>query len=146
MNSPLQLESSRLVAITIKETGCEDKPKSDVVTATTTLLTREGDPRSWRVQLQVKFGGTEKEPTAVVCCEVEIDGDFRVHKEYPEEAIPRLVGVNGASILFGSVRELIAGLSGRMESGVFLLPSVSFYEPKKKTPRKQGKNSISPKS
>ncbi|MCH7226701.1 hypothetical protein [Haloferula sp. A504] len=141
MNSPLQLERSRLVAITVKETGREETSKPDVVTATTTLLTREDDPRAWRVQLKVKFGGNEKEPTASVCGEVEIEGDFRVRNEYPEEAIPRLVGVNGASILFGSVRELIAGLSGRMESGVYLLPSVSFYEPKKKaakstTPRK----------
>lgn len=102
--------------------------------------------RSWRVVLKVQFGGTESKPTAQVCGVIDIEGDFRVHEEFPEDTIPRLVSVNGASILFGSAREIIAGLSGRMGVGVYLLPSVSFYEPKNKTPRKKAKSAATRKS
>lgn len=146
MNSPLQLETSRLLAVELRPTSCDKLPEKDLVTAETTLLHQEEDMRSWRVVLKVQFGGTESKPTAQVCGVIDIEGDFRVHEEFPEDTIPRLVSVNGASILFGSAREIIAGLSGRMGVGVYLLPSVSFYEPKNKTPRKKAKSAATRKS
>lgn len=143
MTSPLQLERSHLLGITVMPTGCEELPDEDVVTAETTLFYREEDPRSWRVKLTVSFGNAEGKPTAKVRGKVEIEGDFRVHEAYQKENVPQLVGVNGASILFGSVRETVAALTGRMECGVYLLPSVSFHAPQKPSSRKKAKKAAS---
>jgi hypothetical protein len=52
-----------------------------------------------------------------------------------------MVHVNGASILYGSLREMIAGLSGRTTHGVYLLPSVSFVDLEEEAEIKKGTSS-----
>ncbi len=128
MNSPLQLKNSHLVGITLHRAGETVVPDGQV--AAKTALFRRGDAeREFRVHLHVKFGGSREKPTAPVVGEVEMVGEFEVHPDFPADQVERLVWVNGSSILFGSVREIVAGLSGRTEGGSYLLPSISFHAP-----------------
>lgn len=83
--------------------------------------------RKWRVQLGVKFkakGAT----VAAHCGEVTYVGLFTVVEDFPLEKMYRLIGVDAPSILYSSIRELLALLTGRSSNKTVLLPTVSFIE------------------
>jgi preprotein translocase subunit SecB len=56
-------------------------------------------------------------------------GVFLVLNGYPEEKIERLVKVNGPSMLYGALREIVKALTSRGPYGAIVLPSPSFYLP-----------------
>jgi preprotein translocase subunit SecB len=87
----------------------------------------EENQRRWRVQLGVKFKAKD---TAVAAHYGEITyvGIFTVIEGYPNEKMNRLIGVNAPSILYSSIRELVALLTGRGSTRMVLLPTVSFIE------------------
>jgi preprotein translocase subunit SecB len=62
----------------------------------------------------------------------EIVGFLFVHPEFPEDRIERLVKTNGASMLFGALREIIRDSTARGPHSALFLPSTSFYEPETK--------------
>jgi len=62
----------------------------------------------------------------------EIVGFLLVHPEFPEDRIERLVKTNGASMLFGALREIIRDSTARGPYSALFLPSTSFYEPETK--------------
>ena len=128
MNSPLQLEASHLIHLSIRRTSLDQVVENDTMEVKSECAHRMDSGRHWSVLLKIGFGGTEETPTAPVAGHAEIEGFFVVNESFPEEKIEQLVTTNGASILFGSLREMIAGLSGRTSNGTFLLPSVSFYQ------------------
>jgi preprotein translocase subunit SecB len=83
--------------------------------------------RRWRVQLGVKF----KAKGATVAAhsgEVTYVGIFTVDDDFPLEKMYRLIGVDAPSILYSSIRELVALLTGRGQTKTVLLPAVSFIE------------------
>ena len=137
MNSPLQLEKSHLIRLEIRRTNIEQSADNDELLVNVSAGHRVDSERLWRVNLKVEFGGKESSPTSPISGVAEIEGFFAVHPEFPAEKVSKMVRVNGASILYGSLRELIAGLSGRTTHGVFLLPSVSFIEVDREEERKK---------
>ena len=60
---------------------------------------------------------------------VEIIGFFLVLPNFPEERIQRLVRTNGASMLYGAVREIVRDMTTRGPYLGVMLPSASFFEP-----------------
>ena len=58
--------------------------------------------------------------------EVHAVGVFRVLVGVPSEEVAKLVEVNGASLLFGAIRELVLNLSGRGPWPAVCLSTVSF--------------------
>jgi preprotein translocase subunit SecB len=83
--------------------------------------------RRWRVQLGVTF----KAKGAAVAAhrgEVTYVGIFTVVDEFPLEKMYRLIGVDAPSILYSSIRELVALLTGRSSTRTVLLPTVSFIQ------------------
>src|SRR5438477_2496975 len=68
--------------------------------------------RRWRVELRVKFNAKGVKHAAFKG-EVAYVGIFTVVDDYPEEKMYRLVGVDAPSILYSSIRELVALLTGR---------------------------------
>ena len=68
-------------------------------------------------------------------------GLFLVLNEYPQEKIERLVKVNGPSMLYGALREIVKAVTLRGPYGGIVLPSPSFYLPESlaKTPVEQAK-------
>lgn len=83
--------------------------------------------RTWRVQLNVKF----KPKVATIADhrgEVTYVGIFTAVEECPVEKMYRLIGVDAPSILYSSIRELVALLTGRGSTKTVLLPAVSFIE------------------
>lgn len=82
--------------------------------------------RRWRVQLGVKFK-PKGSGAAAHEGEVKYVGLFTVADEYSAEIMYRLIGVDAPSILYSSVRELVALLTGRSATKMVLLPAVSFF-------------------
>lgn len=83
--------------------------------------------RRWRVELGVKFKG-KGTAAAAHRGEVTYVGIFTVVDECPNEKMYRLIGVDAPSILYSSVRELVALLTGRGSTRIVFLPTVSFIE------------------
>ena len=82
--------------------------------------------RRWRIELGVTFSAKGVKRPAYKG-EVRYVGFFTVAGDYPSDKIPHLVAVTGPSILYSSIRELVALLTGRspLRPSV-LLPTVSF--------------------
>jgi preprotein translocase subunit SecB len=85
------------------------------------------NPRRWRIVLEVKFSAKGVKRPAHKG-EVAYVGIFTVAEDYPEDRMPRLVAVNAPSMLYSSIRELVALLTGRGPLRSVLLPTVSFIE------------------
>ena len=83
--------------------------------------------RRWRVQLTVTFNA-KGAAIAAHRGEVTYVGIFTIAEDYPAERMPRLIAVDAPSILYSSVRELVALLTGRGPSKIVLLPTVSFIQ------------------
>lgn len=86
------------------------------------------DKRDWNISLKLKYQPAAEANTPYRFV-TEIVGYFKVHDEFSEASIERLVKTNGPSILFGVLREVIRDTTARGPYSPVLLPSVSFYEP-----------------
>ena len=82
--------------------------------------------RRWRIELGVTFSAKGVKRPAYKG-EVRYVGFFTVAADYPDNKIPHLVAVTGPSILYSSIRELVALLTGRSPvRPSVLLPTISF--------------------
>lgn len=141
MNAPLQLERHRILEINLKATeGRVEKFTIDTKTEVA-LAQNQEDPHRWRVILRVDLIAP-KEGKASYTGRIVFEGFFRADSSLPEERIPKIIAVNGASILYGAARETIASLTARGPHPMVTLPAVSFFdvEVEKDTDKKsQGK-------
>lgn len=85
------------------------------------------DIRSWQLGVSVIFWSAGEKKEAGYSGEIELKGQFQVHPNY-EGDLGKLVLMNGGSILYSSIRELLLSLSGRAPHGPFYLPSISMEE------------------
>lgn len=97
----------------------------------TILVEEESDSSIYRVILRIAIENEEgkKAPYQVDICAY---GDFHVNEKVPAEDRPNLVTVNGCSMLYGAIRELVMTLTSRSSHGMLTLPSVNFLDKIKK--------------
>jgi preprotein translocase subunit SecB len=86
-------------------------------------LKHEKTDGCWRVVLKVEFGGKHPEQ-AVHNGQIEFEGLFDVHPEFPQDKVEELVRMNGGAILYGAVRELVLNLTARSKFGPFEMPTI----------------------
>src|SRR6266496_542622 len=126
-NAPLSLDASypTLIHVISDPEGSRDAAYD--VECDVQVGRSESNERRWRIQLGVKFKAKE---TAVAAHRGEVTyvGIFTVADDYPKEKMYRLIGVDAPSILYSSIRELVALLTGRSSKQTVLLPTVSFIE------------------
>ncbi len=126
-NAPLSLDASYSTLIHVISDPEGSRDAAYDVECDVQVGRSESNERRWRIQLGVKFKAKE---TAVAAHRGEVTyvGIFTVADEYPEEKMYRLIGVDAPSILYSSIRELVALLTGRTSTKTVLLPTVSFIE------------------
>ena len=90
------------------------------------VLRHKEDSRRWVVDLTVSLKGDA--PDAPYSGEFRVIGAFAVASGVSEEVMTKLVNVNGPTMLYSAVREMVAMLTGRAPHGPILLPSVSFVD------------------
>ena|SRR5579863_25584 len=102
------------------------------------------DRRQWNVIVRVNLKpADDKKPTYLGT--VEAVGHFEVNAEWPKEQVEKLVVVNGTSILYGSIRELVMTITARGPWPPIMLVSQSFvasYEQNKMSTGKASAGSI----
>jgi preprotein translocase subunit SecB len=84
--------------------------------------------RDWRVSLKLQHQ-PPAEANVPYRISAEMVGSFIVHPAYPEDRIEHFVKTNGASMLFGALREIVRATTARGPYPPLILPSTSFYEP-----------------
>lgn len=91
---------------------------------------REGqdeDPRDFLVNLEVVIDNKDGKP-APYGIDVGVVGVFNVLPSLAKERREDLVAVNGASILYGVIREIVLLLTSRFSTGALTLPSMNFED------------------
>lgn len=92
--------------------------------------TKEGqnkDPRDFLIDLEISIDNKEGKPTPYMV-DVGVVGIFNVLPSLPAERRRDLITVNGASILYGVVRELVLSLTSRFLAGPLTLPGMNFQD------------------
>jgi preprotein translocase subunit SecB len=112
------------------------------------------NPLKWHVKLSVDFRAAEQKPVSYEG-HINCEGYFTVtDAALSEQKQRKLVAVNAATILYSTVREVVATITARARNGKFLLPSVSFIDqgiilpddPKPETPQSEQVASAPPRS
>ena len=78
-----------------------------------------------RLHLRVPNDGEKKAPYDI---DLETVGYFDLIAEYPAHEREDIARVNGASLLFGVLREVLCSLSARFPQGLIVLPGVNFLD------------------
>jgi preprotein translocase subunit SecB len=81
----------------------------------------------YRVSLTVRLSRFDQR-TPAYTGEFVACGYFRVHPGYPSQKCANLVAVNGASLLYGAVREMVANLTARGPYPKVTLVSLNFND------------------
>lgn len=81
--------------------------------------------QSWRVALRVmqNVGPDRNAPYNFM---ISVLGDFEVHPKYPSEKAEQLVRINGCSVLYSTVREILKSAMARGPFPPLFLPTVHF--------------------
>lgn len=139
--SPLQLEAHHFTRIDISALEGEVERSDLRIGCTPSYAVDEDNPRRHRVSLKlVMEAKSDTWPPYVG--EVEVVGYFKVLDGWPEEKILELVSVNGPSVLYGAIREMILNLTGRFPHGAIQIPTVRFPPMEKEEPKKKAKKKV----
>jgi len=80
------------------------------------------------MQLGVKLTADKDKGTPLYTFEVEAVGIFTVRDAVPKDQVKKLVTANGAAMLYGAIREMVANLTARGPHIEFNLPTVTFID------------------
>jgi preprotein translocase subunit SecB len=92
------------------------------------------EKRDWQVSLTLNHQ-PPAEANVPYRFSAAILGFFLVHPDCADERIEPLVKTNGASMLFGALREIIRDTTARGPYSALFLPATSFYESAKPAPQ-----------
>jgi len=126
-NSPLRLEQYFVTSLKLEANSEAEKHAAPVITARPDVSQHPSDPLKWMVLLEVELKSGEKAPAAYTG-QVHFAGFFAVDPKWPQDKIRKLVEVNGSTLLYSAVREMIANVTSRGPWPMVVLPSVSFVE------------------
>ncbi len=134
--SPIQLLSQEFLHVELSAVPAEEHGPGNIDVERELFF----DPKDhhWRVTLTVEIKGVDGKNDPPYKGVVVARGFYKVHESYPHDA-EKLVRITGASMLYGSIREMVAHISARAPNGMISLPSVSFVEPEqaKPTPKRK---------
>lgn len=83
------------------------------------------DVHNWRIELTIKFG-TDPEDGLPYSGSFVVVGFFVLHDSVPQQELEAVATINGASLLYGIIREMVSNLSARAAHGPLLLPTLDF--------------------
>ena len=127
--SPLRLEKHFFTRLHVD--ACPDgcaTAGAGRVTSEVSCFREETDPPLWMVQLDLRREKDEEQGCPEYSFDVQVIGLFSVDPTFPEERIDRLVHANGAAVLYGAAREMIANLTSRGPFAQVNLDTVTFVD------------------
>ena len=95
--------------------------------------------RNWMVVLTVNLSSSNAKRVpyegSITCT-----GIFAVSPQWPEEQIEKLVMVNGAGMLYATIREMVCTITARGPFDMLMLPTQSFLETYEQAKKKASTN------
>lgn len=88
---------------------------------------QDDDPRDFVVNLELLIDSKEGKPVPYIV-DIGVVGVFNVLPSLPKEKRQDLIAVNGASILYGVIREIVLSLTSRFSAGPLTLPGMNFED------------------
>jgi preprotein translocase subunit SecB len=95
------------------------------------LVSFQNDPENanqWLLTLRVLMKSIDTQTPFIYETDVAIQGIVEVQGDYPAEKREQLAAVNGLSLLYSAVREMILIMTARSFHGLMCLPTLSFIE------------------
>lgn len=105
----------------------------DVHLATALAAGQEDEPHDFMIKLSVGISN-KKDTHAPYKIDIGVVGLFAVSDVIPIEDRNNIVTVNGASVLYGAIREQVATLTSRSYLGSMVLPTMDFRDHIEKKP------------
>lgn len=124
------------LSLTANRNFAGDKPRAACISDLLVepfLQVDEKDARHWQVTLKITYR-PGPDVNAPYHFAVEIVGLFQVAADYPADKVSWLVETNATSVLYGTAREMLRSVMTTGPYPPLLLPTGSFYEPKKTAP------------
>jgi preprotein translocase subunit SecB len=84
--------------------------------------------RQWHLGLRVVMKSTDPEKPFVYDTDVAVQGMVEVHETFPADKREQLAEVNGYSLLYSAIREMLLTVTGRSSNGLMCLPTLNFVE------------------
>jgi preprotein translocase subunit SecB len=139
--SPLQLQKLVFTRIKVEAAKAFEKitPKDDAtnfdfqgVTLITNLACghaqgQEKNPRDFLVKLGIILNNKQGKP-APYLVDIEAAGYISLSEVIPKDDRSDIALVNGASLLYGAIRELVTHLTARAPLGLCQLPTMNFSD------------------
>jgi preprotein translocase subunit SecB len=126
--SPLQLKDHRFTRVAVKVIEGGD---SSAVPSFEPTIWFEPVPETvnqWKLALAVKLASADSTKPFSYEAEIQVQGLVQTDDGFPEERREQLAVVNGLSILYSAVREMLLNITARSASGAVTLPTLSFVE------------------
>jgi preprotein translocase subunit SecB len=120
MLSPIQVRRHWIRKISFES---KDERVKEAVYQTQISLSHAERDGHWYVSLKVVLRGNDSSETNY-SGQIEFEGVFDVHPDFPKEKVDDLVRMNGGAILYGAAREYILGLTARSKHGPFEMPTI----------------------
>jgi preprotein translocase subunit SecB len=130
---PLQLEESyfdivNVEAVANHKPAARGEPFQHEIVVQLNLATVDNQPGLWQVSLDIA-GKDDASAPPPYRFRLRGVGVFRyTGEDQPEPEIARVVGINGASIVFSSAREYLMLITSRGPWGQLRLPAMSFAD------------------
>lgn len=103
-------------------------------------IKRKGNEPFFMLTLQIDLNKSKKAYTCVPYrIALKMSGFFSFAEGTEEEAMNKMIGLNGLSILYGIARGTVAQFTATCSHGKFVLPSMNFVELLKKKAIASGK-------
>lgn len=84
-------------------------------------ITHRPEDDLWHISLDVQFGPGETQTPVRYRGHLTVHGSFKIHPEFPEDKREAFIRMNGASLLLGSVREMVMLITSRSIAGELVL-------------------------
>ncbi len=129
MKSPLEIISYFFPAVTVAADPTFD-PEAKRIEPEVKVkvgVDRDEENDSYQVALDISFEPESEENSYPYSVSLIAIGIFKVAPNYPDP--DKLLGITGASIIYGAAREFIITITSRGPWGAVMLPSISFLKP-----------------
>ena len=129
MPSPLRLDTHFFTHIHLE--ACEKGTKEladGVLKSQVQCMQHKEEPEKWMVTLGLRQQEDKEKGCPQYTFQFEVVGLFNVDKKFPAEKAEALVRANGAAMLYGAIREMVANLSARGPFASVNLPTVTFVD------------------
>ena len=123
-----------------------DVSKPSVVTVDdlqvhTTATAKDEERADWQITLRVALDAPPDQ-NAPYSFLLEMIGFIHVDESVSEDRTERFARINGTSLVFSAAREIVKAATARGPFPPLLLPTVTFWEPKRDAPEKEPTSAV----